>query len=103
MTEKVTFAHYVGAGPRGEAYATQCEQVAETMVDKLIGSTTVDPATRRQAVLSTAGNLYQRRLRLTELNGYVDGTIQHTPDRPTRDPLDAARHILGLELGPGIA
>lgn len=98
-----TLLEYLRAAERDREYVEQCENAATTLVAGLIGDVDVDPALRRQAILTTGANLYQRRQRLTELRGSPDGTVQFTPDRPTRDPLDAARYMLGTALGPGIA
>lgn len=54
-------------------------------------------------MLVTGANLWSRRRRLAEASVGMDGQIVATPERPTRDPLDAARHILAPLLGPGIA
>lgn len=99
----VTLTDYLRAPDRDSAYVAQCESAATLLVNGLIGGAEVSEGLRLQAILTTGANLYQRRQRLTELRSAVDGTVQFTPDRPTRDPLDAARHILRHELGPGIA
>lgn len=103
MADPVTFVDYVRAPTRSVEFATECETSATALVDALIGARTVNPVLRRQAIFLTGANLYQRRQRLTEQQGSSDGTVQFSPDRPTRDPLDAARHLLRNELGPGIA
>lgn len=98
-----TLSQYLRASERDREYVEQCESAARTLVNGLIGNVQVDEGLRQQAVLTTGANLYQRRQRLTEQRGSMDGTVQFTPDRPTRDPLDAARFMLATVLGPGIA
>jgi len=105
----VTLAEYVG-DRRGHdsEFIAECEAAAEGMVAQLLP---VPPdalnaealALRRHAVLVTGANLWSRRRRLAEAGVGMDGQIVATPERPTRDPLDAARHILAPLLGPGIA
>lgn len=105
----VTLAEYVGdRHNRDGAFIAECEAAAEGMVAALlpVPETVLNEgarALRRQAVLAAGANLWSRRRRLTEAGGVVDGQIVATPERPTRDPLDAARHILAPLLGPGIA
>lgn len=101
-TAPMSFVDYVKAPAKDEPYARNCETAATTLVAGLIGKATVTDELRRQAIWTTGANLYQRRQRLMELRA-PDGSVQYTPDRPTRDPLDAARHLLADALGPGIA
>ena len=104
-----TLAEYVG-DRRGHdsEFIAECETAAEGMVAQLlpVPSTALSDearALRRHAVLVTGANLWSRRRRLAEASVGMDGQIVATPERPTRDPLDAARHILAPLLGPGIA
>lgn len=104
----VTLAEYVGDRHNRDAeFIAECEASAEGLVAQLLpaGEVLTEHARslRRQAVLTAGANLWSRRRRLTEAGGVVDGQIVATPERPTRDPLDAARHILAPLLGPGIA
>ena len=107
-TETPTLADYLKAPTRDAAYVEHCQTVATGLVDRHIGGAAADSpefaAARWQAILVTGANLWTRRRRLVEGSAAMsDGMVVSSPDRPTRDPLDAARHILGTYLGPGIA
>lgn len=103
-----SLSDYVKAPPKDAAFVERCHASAVELVDNLLGSVTITTDGQRelrwQAVLATGANLWGRRRRLTEGSAAMnDGVVVTSPDRPTRDPLDAARHILGDLLGPGIA
>lgn len=97
-------AQYVRAPERDMARVTEVYEAATSMVGRLVGDTTVVPATvKDQAVLATGANLYARRTSQTELGSYDNQLLQSVPQRPALDPLTPARAMLAPYLGPGIA
>lgn len=102
MAETITvanFAEYVGTDDTGD-FTSSCLTAGHSMVDKFQGDAVVPTQVHIQAVFMCASEIFYRRNSPQGVTQFA--SMDGTPVRAAKDPMNAARELLRPYVGYGV-